>query len=455
MENFAEHKPNLIEKLFFSDKIAKKIFDENISPKLKKYSKVESKNSSLQNILHINTAAGKGGASKIAHELLNKSLNQKGINSKILVNESFLNDDSIDILEHTNPNLHRLLHKYQRKNGLVDFFNVDSFNIKNLEIFKNADILHLHNLHGNYFSLFNLPEMTALKSTIWTLHDEYALTGHCAFALDCEKWQTGCGNCPNLSAYPKLKKDTTKYLFDTKQKIYENSNFTVVCYSNWLKDKLSKSILKDKDIRLIYNGINEKTFVNTDKNEARIKLNLPLNKKILLFSANGGIRNPQKGGEYILKTYEHFKCYEDIIFVCIGGKNKEINAPNWIDIPYINDETTMALYYSAADLFIYPSLAETFGLVLAEAMSCELPIVTFKNSAIQEVVAHNETGYLAENENIDDFINGINYFIDNEPIRKQFSKQARERVLEKFTLDRMIEEYIILYREIYEKCKVY
>jgi len=455
MENFANYNPNFIEKLFFSDKIAKKIFDNSIQPKLKKYPKVECNKHELKNILHINTAAGKGGAAKIAHELLNKSLIQKGYNSKILVNESCLSDDSIHLLEHKNLDLHKLLHKYQRRNGLIDFFNLDSFNIKNINSFKNADILHLHNLHGNYFSLFNLPEITALKPTIWTLHDEYAITGHCAFTLDCEKWQTGCGNCSNLSAYPKLKKGTTEYLFDIKRKIYENSDFTIVCYSHWLKDKLSKSLLKDKDIRLIYNGINEKIFINTEKMQARAKLNLPLDKKILLFSANGGIRNPQKGGKYVLEAYEHFKCYQDIIFLCIGGKDKEIDAENWMDIPYINDEKIMALYYSAADLFIYPSLAETFGLVLAEAMACELPIVSFKNSAIQEVVLHSQTGYLAENKNIQDFIKGINLLLDNDVFRNTASKQARIRVLEKFTLDKMIDNYIALYKEVLDKCKVY
>lgn len=455
MDKFANYKPNFIEQLFFSDKIAKKIFNEYIQPKLKKYTKSEINNQKFSNILHINTAAGKGGAAKIAHELLNKSLIQRGYNSKILVNESCLNDDSIGMIEHKNLALHKLLHKYQRKNGLIDFFNLDSFNIKSLNSFKNADIIHLNNLHGNYFSIFNLPEITALKPTIWTLHDEYAITGHCAFTLNCEKWQTGCGNCTNLTAYPKLKKDTTKYLFDIKQKIYENSDFTIVCYSYWLKDKLSKSILKDKEIRLIYNGINEKIFINTEKKQAREKLDLPLDKKILLFSANGGIKNPQKGGQYVLEAYEHFKCYEDIVFLCIGGKNKEFNAPNWIDIPYINDENIMALYYSAADLFIYPSLAETFGLVLAEAMSCELPVVSFKNSAIQEVVSHNQTGYLAENENIKDFINGINYFLENEETRIMASKQSRNIVLEKFTLDKMVDNYIALYNEILQKCKVY
>jgi glycosyltransferase involved in cell wall biosynthesis len=91
---------------------------------------------------------------------------------------------------------------------------------------------------------------------------------------------------------------------------------------------------------------------------------------------------------------------------------------------------------------------------LAEAMSCELPVVAFRNSAVSEVVSHNQSGYLAENENVQDFINGIKFFLDNEEMRKTYSKQAREWILQNFTLDRMIDSYVSLYDEILEKCKV-
>jgi len=447
MSKYKDYKPGFLESIFNSDKIAKKILKEDILPRLKKYPKKYSPKQELTNVLHVNTAAGKGGAAKIAHELLNLSLNKKCYNSKIITNEAYVEDNSIIELEHKNKKLHKLLHKYQKRNGLIDFFNLDSFNIQEMQAFKDADILHLHNLHGNYFSLFNLPEITSLKPTIWTLHDEYAFTGHCSFTLDCEKWLTGCEKCTNLGFYPKLKKDTANYLFEIKKKIYEASDFTIVCYSNWLKSKLCKSMLKNKDIRLIYNGIDEKTFVNTPKPYARKQLNLPLDKKILLFSANGGVKNPQKGGEYVLEAYKYFKDRKDLLFICIGGHKPVIKAPNWLDVPYINDERTMALYYSASDLFIYPSLSETFGLVIAEAMACELPVVTFRNTAIPEVVGSDECGYIAENKNTQDFVNGIKLYLDNDNLRKKAGVRARKRVLEKFTLDRMVNEYKNLYEE--------
>ena len=403
----------------------------------------------MKNIIHINTAVGKGGAAKVAYNYLNKNFNRMGYNSKLLAGMIYCKQDpDMTLINCKNLNLHKLLHKYQRNSGLLDFYNLASFDIPEMEIFKNADIVHLHNLHGSYFSPFMLPQLTSLKPTIWTLHDEQSYTGHCAYAFDCKKWLTGCGNCPDLNFYPKIKKDTTEFLLKTKRKIYDMSDFTVVCPSNWLTNRAKQSILKNKDIRVIYNGINEKIFVNTDKNEARKILNLPLDKKILMFSASGSIKNPQKGGKYLYEAYNRLKNNAELLFLNIGGGNSSKLTKNWIDVPYINDEKTMALYYSASDLFVYPSMAETFGLVVAEAMSCGTPVVAFNNTAIPEIIEHMKTGYLAENKNIEDFINGINLFLSNDELIKSAIIQSRKKIELFFTLDKMISNYINLYQEV-------
>jgi len=310
-------------------------------------------------------------------------------------------------------------------------------------------------LHGSYFSPFVLPKLSSLKSTVWTLHDEQAYTGHCAYSFECEKWLVGCGNCSDLNFYPKIKNDTTEFLLNTKKKIYDMSDFTIVCPSNWLANRAKQSILKNKDIRVIYNGINEKVFINTNKTKARSALKLPLDKKILMFSASGSIKNPQKGGKYVFETYNSLKNNDEILFLNIGGGNSSNIRKNWVDIPYINDEKTMALYYSASDLFIYPSMAETFGLVIAEAMSCGTPVIAFNNTAIPEIIDHMQTGYLAENKNIEDFIKGIKIFLENEDLRNTAGIKAGQVVEANFTLDKMINNYINLYQEIWEKCKVY
>jgi len=441
---------NIIQRNFKTRKIAQKIYEGFVLLYLKKYPKIKPEKQKPENILHINTAVSKGGAAKVAYDFLCQNLNKKGYKSAILTGTNYGNPaDNIKELKVTNIKLHKMLHRYQKKVGIIDFYNLESFNIPNYEFFKNADLIHLHNLHGAYFSTFILPYLTSLKPTIWTLHDEQAYTGHCSYSFDCKKWLTGCGNCPDLNFYPKIKKDTTDFLLQTKKKIYDFSDFTVVCPSQWHANRARQSILSGKDIKVIYNGIDENVFIPTAKSFARKMLNLPLNKKILLFSASGSIKNPQKGGKYIIEAYNRLKNNDEYLFINLGS-DKPGRKKNWIDITYIHDEEKLALYYSAADLFIYPSQAEVFGLVIAESMACQTPVIAFNNSAIPELIRHMETGYLAENKNVEDFIRGIKTFIDNDNLRKNAGIKSRELVLEKFTLDRMINQYIELYQEVYE-----
>lgn len=443
--------PNFIQRNFKTRKIAQKIYEGFVLLHLKKYPKAIPDKQKLENILHINTAVGRGGAAKVAYGFLCRNLNNKGYKSTILTGTNYGEpSEKIGEIKPKNIKLHKLLHRYSKKEGLLDFYNLESFNIPEYEFFKDADIVHLHNQHGCYFSQFILPYLTSLKPTVWTLHDEQAYTGHCSYAFDCKKWQTGCGNCPDLNFYPKIKKDTTDFLLQTKKKIYDYSDFTVACTSNWLAGRVKQSILGNKEIRVIYNGINENVFTPTAKPYARKMLGLPLDKKILLFSASGSHKNPQKGGKYLLEAYKRLRNNDEYLFINLGaykpGKQK-----NWIDVPYITDEKQLALYYSAADLFIYPSMAEVFGLVVVEAMACQTPIVAFNNTAMPELINHMQTGYLAENKKVEDFIEGIKTFIENDNLRKNAGIASRKRVEEKFTLDRMINQYIELYQEVYAK----
>lgn len=442
--------PNLYERNLKKRKIAQHIYESFVLQHLKKYPKAKLENNTLKNILHINTAANKGGAAKVAYNFLCQSLNNKDFNSSLLASTNYGKpSEHIEELKPNNIKLHKLLHRQSKKQGFLDFYNLESFKIPKYNTFKDSDLIHLHNLHGAYFSPFVLPCLTSLKPTVWTLHDEQAFTGHCAYSFDCKKWQAGCGNCPDLNFYPKIKKDTTDFLLQTKKKIYDFSDFTVACPSHWLANRSQQSILGGKDIRVIYNGIDEKVFTPTAKPYARKLLNLPIDKKILLFSASGSINNPQKGGKYILETYKKLKNNKDYLFVNLGA-DKTKTKQNWIDVPYINDEKQLALYYSAADLFIYPSQAEVFGLVIAEAMACETPVIAFNNSAIPELVNHMETGYLAENKNVGDFINGVKTLLEDENLNKRAGISGREVVIEKFTLDRMIDQYIQLYQEVFD-----
>lgn len=452
MKQLLQYAPHWLRKIF-KEEYASFCLNEYL--KFKKPKTLNLKNDKLRNILYVNTLLGKGGAAKITYDMAAKNIKKRGLNTKVLADEVFgeIPEADYEILQRSTKKEQKILNQVQDKYAWLDFFHLSSFEIKNLEVFKKCDILHLNNLHGNYFSLFALPELTALKPTIWTLHDEFAFTGHCAFTYECNNWLNGCYSCPNLEEYPGIIKDTSNFLYEKKKKIYENSDFTVLCYSKWMKNRLEKSILKNKDIRFIYNGIDETVFKPYAKSLARNELGLPADKKILLFSSNGSLNNKQKGGKYLLEAYEYFKNRDDLFFVTLGNEKRELVSNNFLNMEYICNENTMAKYYSAADLFIFPTLAETFGLVIAESLACELPVIAFDTGPIPELIEHMENGYIAKYRNTNDLIYGIKSFIDNSELLEKASKKARNKILEKFTLDKMLNSYSDLYQEVFDNRK--
>ncbi|MDT3698284.1 MAG: glycosyltransferase family 4 protein [Thermincola sp.] len=405
-------------------------------------------NDSIQRILHVNTLDCVGGAAKAAFRLNNRLINA-GYSSRILVDNVISDDPNVEELLRDNSTKQKLLYTAQQELGWLDFFHLASHRIKDLDIFQQSDLIHLHNLHGGYFSPFALPELTALKPTVWTLHDMQAITGHCAHSFDCERWLTGCGSCPDLNIYPAISKDTSAFLWKTKKKIYAHSNLTIVCPSKWLKDKVERSILGDKDVRLIYNGIDNSVFKALDKHQARKELNLPLGKKILLFTAHEGTGNYWKGGDFVDKAYQRLQDRQDILFLNAGvisaAKGK---GDSWVNVPYITDEYTLAKYYSAADLFIYPSLADNCPLVVLESLSCGTPVVAFRTGGIPELVQHMKTGYLADYKNSSDFVHGIKLLLEDNELLSQMHIAAPMAVQQRFTLPKMAEDYITLYKEI-------
>jgi len=398
------------------------------------------------NILQINTHDNTGGAAKVAYRLKD-GLKKRGYSSWMLVGDKHSNSPDVKQIP---------LNKYIQL-GFSIFSTailrpylifLSTFKIKKRNDVANSDIIHLHNLHGGYFNPLALPELTKLKPTIYTLHDMWALTGHCAHSFDCDKWQTGCGNCPYLNVYPKLWYDVTHKLWEIKKDISKRSNFIIVTPSRWLKNKLKKSILSDKKAYLIYNGIDHEIFRPMNKTDVRRKLNLPLDKTILMFSAHYGIKNFWKGGDYLLKALEQIDD-ENVFFLNIGSSEnldtRIKKSIEWVSIPYIDNEITMAEYYAASDLFLYPSLADNCPLVVLESMACSTPVIAFETGGIPELLTNMRTGYIARYKDVDDFVKGINLFLNDIDLRAKAGLSARKDVEKHFTLDKMV----TLYEELY------
>jgi len=412
------------------------------------------------NVLQINTSDSKGGAAKNVYRF-KKHLEELGHTTSLFVGYKFSNDKNVFLINPRNTVLEigskiikRNLTGYiRRKISYLKANDIEGFEIDKLfssQEYKKADIIHLRNLHGDYFNLKAIEKISKEKPVVWTMHDLWAITGHCAHPFDCQKWKSGCKSCPYLNTYPAIKWDNTEYLWNKKKEIYNNSKLNIVANSLWTKKKIEESILKNQNIYLIYNGVDTRVFRPYDKKEMRQKFNLPIDKKIILFSAIGGKKNPFKGWQYIEKVVLHYKNDKNILFLSIGGKKESQKFVNKIRyIKYINEDSLLAQYYSAADILLYPSLADTFGLVVAESLACGTPVVAFKTGGIPEIVSHKKTGYIADYKNFNDLINGIEYVLtltSNET--KEMSQNSIQRIQQKFTLEMMTSNYLNLYQKI-------
>lgn len=360
-------------------------------------------------IIQINTFDKTGGAAKVCYRI-KSFLDSKNINNWLLVSSKYIDENNI--IETKISLIQRIFNRLIRTEG---FGKNTYLALNKLPFWKKSNLIHFHNLHGGYFNIFSILKISKNKKCIWTLHDPWIIK-----------------NKRNLvPEYLNIFKNKNNIFNILKKGIINKSNVIFVTPSIWLKNKITQEY-PSKKIEVINNGIDTKIFSPTDKTIARKELNLPINKKIILFVANGGRENTEKGTQYWDLLQEKYK---DVIFIEIGGNKK-----------YINSEKELALYYSAVDMLLFPSLAENFPLSILESMSCGTPVVAFNTGGIPEIIDHKINGYLAEYKNVEDLITGINFIIEQDS--DKISNNAREKIVENFDINIMLKRYIDLYKEI-------
>lgn len=394
-------------------------------------------------IVHINTNDIKGGAAKFVWRLWDSQIN-KGLDSKIIV--GFKESDNSDVIQFplkVDINAYKmcvdkswLYYSLKGSHTLVDHPAIE-----------NADLIHLHNLHGGYFNPFSLSGISCAKPSVWTLHDMYPITGHCVFSFDCNRWERGCGDCPNLNYPVSLSFDSTANLLRHKKLIYDHSILNIVAPTKWMEKKVDKSVLAGHRIQTIYHGIDTNLYSIQDKMAVRKRLGIPVDKVIIGSVANGGaFGSPRKGGYYIKKCLEAFdESGIDYAFLNIGSENPREDNPQIINIGYVPEEEKMAELYSSMDIFLFPSLSESFGLVVIEAMSCGVPVIAFDCGAIGEIINDGENGFLIDYKDEQELIKATIKLATSESLRKAFASDARRTACRRFDFDRMVNEYHALY----------
>jgi len=402
-------------------------------------------------IVHINLFDALGGAASAAWTLMNH-MSKQGHDVHIFAHRKTTDDPRVIPLPTSQNGWQKKMLTDQSKLGLFDLYSTSLLQVLEHPLFEQADIIHLHCINGGYFSYFLLPFLTA-KPTIWTLHDPLAFTGGCYNTDDCSGWQHDwCAHCPLDEPGALVNKPQRQLMQLLKASIYKMIDFTAVCPSKWLQKQVGSSILKNHDVRLIPYGIDLGIYCPGHKQELRAKLGLPADQPLIMFAAHGGFNDPRKGGKFLIEALQkiHDK-YPKLLLLNIGTFDESVTRclpVQHIDLPFINDKQKLAEYYQAADLFITPALAENLGLTAIEASACGTPVVAFNVGGTPEIISHKETGYLAKKGDSDDLAQGITYFLDDEVLRQSAGEAARQRAVENFNDQRMVNEYTQLYEEI-------
>ena len=280
-------------------------------------------------------------------------------------------------------------------------------------VFDNADVVHMHWVMG-MFDYERAGEVLADKPMTWTLADMNAFTGGCHYSEGCEEFKRECQACPLLGG----ESDLAHNAWRKKKAAYaELKHLHIICPSRWMADMArASSLLGDKPVHYIPNAFPVEIFRPTNKTVARIKLGLPLSKRLFLFGAEN-LQNKRKGGEVLVQLFDHLKLAGklDNIEVVVFGKNA-IQLPVRVhSLGHITSDEHLALIYSAVDAFLFPSLEDNAPLTVGEALLCGTPVVAFPVGNVPDLVAHKKTGYIARYMDTPDFALGVEWVLDATP----------------------------------------
>jgi glycosyltransferase involved in cell wall biosynthesis len=390
------------------------------------------------------------GGGVIAMLRLHAGLRRAGIDSQIVTFVNTLRSPHTHLLRRRRR-LETLLSKVSGRLGLNYIHSVGTFGIKRHPVFQAADVLHVH-AHVNYLAL---PGMVRRKPVALTLHDMWPFTGHCAQSHDCERWKTGCGSCPHLSAPPAVRRDATAVEWRLKRSVYERAPLTVVAPSQWMTTLAGQGLLAPFPVHHIPHGVDTDVYRPLDPQHCRSLLGIPRDRKVLMWLATRVDPSHDdargKGAEVVLACLQRLpEAIRRHAFLLVVGKGSEWMAqaagvPS-LSLGFVTSDHLKAIAYSAAHLVLFPSRAETFGLVPLESLACGTPVVAMRVGGVPEVVRHGVTGYLAAAEDVTAFSANVARLLHDDARRKEMGRRCREIAVAEYPLDLCVERHVELYR---------
>lgn len=392
-----------------------------------------------------------GGAGRAARRI-HAALQQQGVDSKVIVLEKYDQNDCQRVL---NNKIARTIFKvirkgYQKKSAsqyeLVRFSELGyGLPLDKVKEIQEADIVHLHWINYSFISNHALERLFKNKKIVWTLHDMWPFTAGCYYDSECGQYKKGCHACQLI----KQDNGVSENAWKKKKSLYEKANdLTFVGCSKWITDCAAQSMLTKRFSCInIPNPIDTSVFYEEDREKTRKKLGAKEDEKIIVFGAMTADSDERKGYRYLLEALNELSKLEQNYRAVVFGNKGELHFDG-LNIPVtglgmIHDDNKLRKIYSAADVFVAPSVQENLSNAVMESLSCSTPVAAFDIGGMSDMIDHKETGYLAKPFDAADLAAGIAY----SAAHPQMRRNARRKVEESFGMSVVGKQYKALYQK--------
>jgi glycosyltransferase involved in cell wall biosynthesis len=415
-------------------------------------------------IVHVNTYDIVGGAARAVHRL-HTGLRRLNQDSTLLVAQRFGNDPRVAEVVRTNRMAVRLA-RFARKQVMqrsaaryaksrpvgAAYFSDDRSALASdlIEQLPACDVLNLHWVAGfvDFQSFFRVAAQR--RALVWTLHDANPFTGGCHYYGRCDRFLRGCGACPALGSGNGH--DLSHAIWGRKKRAYSflrETELHIVTPSRWLAGEVQKSTLLGKfPVSVIPNGLDTDVFRPRDQISARDMLGIPRDSKVVLFSADV-LGEHRKGFAILVEALAALPPDKRILLVCIGrgAPPLSLQLPH-VYLGFIDNDQILSWVYSAADLYVTPTLDDNLPNTVIEATSCGTPVVGFDTGGVPDVVRNGVSGFVVPKGEAGALREAVLRVVDAPALRTKLSENCRRISIEDYDLVVQARRYLDLYESI-------
>lgn len=410
-------------------------------------------------VLHLNTYDVSGGAARAAYRL-HKGLRSAGVDSVMAVQTKASDDPSVIAATGTGAVV------LSRLRAALDALPLRLYTGRERSPFSLAwmpdrvsrvvqsltpDIVHLHWVAGGFLGIGSLRKL--VRPIVWTLHDAWAFTGGCHIAGDCDGYLGRCGRCPQLRS--RLSWDLARMSWERKARSWRDLRVAVAAPSRWLAERAGRSsLLQGRRVELVHNGLDLARYRPIDKAVARQLLGLQPDGLIALYAAVGGTVPSWKGFDLladaarVLAASPLGASLQLLVLGETGEGEQTTGGLSTRRMGYLRDDVTLALAYSAADVFVAPSRQDNLPNTVMEALACGTPCVAFRIGGMPDLIDPGENGYLAEPFSPEDLAAGIKWVLEDKERWQALSRAARAKAVSKFDIEVVARQYMELYESV-------